>query len=558
MPTACERLLTTEYSMPGEPAYQRDRLAKVLKRVRFQSEARVVRDVMPIIVPSPELLHIDGHAELDNVCEAMNAEWTQCDTLCGPRPKPDFVSGISAAAFTKEEKEKLQLNHTSACPNLFPENMYSPFLICEVKGSDRPIEEAERQAMHSASIATRAVIELLRKVSATAEVHEKIPAFSGVHNHSMVMISAHFATIDGDKTSFFRRLLHLNRFAEDLETSAWTKAYKIIRAIYEHFVPQHLDRIRSALSKMRSPSLPSFATQLGMEDDSQASTPDQSSSQEDGRFKKPCLPSVTRLQEENDKPRDNLVELLRDQQVEARRQREGQHEQRVLMEKQLAQQKEEFREQKIMMEKQLAQQQDIIQLLTVSKASRDRTVCEAQRQNATKRRPSALLHMPYFQKHAPSFNIKSWHKFPHSVPEKKHCICGGQTAAVRLFGNVSCEVQLGTKARALSQGTFDCGAQTRACRANAGTITWQRLLDQTFEHTALAGGLVTVDDDLRQGDGFADSTRKEPVDLLQHQRLGKAMLLRVVIQSRDRRNVSLSRLQKGYRPMLATPGLGCT
>ncbi|EMC97265.1 hypothetical protein BAUCODRAFT_68116, partial [Baudoinia panamericana UAMH 10762] len=243
----CDQLLKADYSVPAGPAYQQDRLAKVFKRVRFRNEARVVRDVMPIIVPSPELLHIDGHAVLDNICEAMNAEWTQCDTLCGPRPKPDFVGGISAAAFTKEEREKLQLNHTSACPNLFPENMYFPFLICEVKGSDRPIEEAERQAMHSASIAIRAVIELFRKVSATAEVHQKILAFSVAHNHAMVMIFAHFALVEGENSSFHRRLLHISRFAEDLSSAEWTKAYNIIRAIYEHYVPQHVCRIRSAL-----------------------------------------------------------------------------------------------------------------------------------------------------------------------------------------------------------------------------------------------------------------------------------------------------------------------
>ncbi|KAF2158736.1 hypothetical protein M409DRAFT_61395 [Zasmidium cellare ATCC 36951] len=351
----CEKLLQAEYAMPADAPYRQDRLAKVLRR--FRNEARVVRDVTPIVVPSPELLHIDGHAELDDVCEAMNAEWTQSDTLCGPRPKPDFVTGLSAAAFTKEEREKLQMSHTSACPNLFPENI------------DRPIEEAERQAMHSASIATRAVVELFRKISATAEVHEKILAFSVAHNHSMVMIFAHFATVNDQQTSFFRRLLHLHRFAEDLESTAWTKSYQIIRAIYEHFVPRHLARIQGALSRMRSPSLASFATQLGIDEDSQASTPDQSSSQEDGRFKKPLLPSMTKLQEENDKLRDRLLELLREQQAEAIRQRQEQHEtkammeeqlaqQKTMMEKQLAQQEEESREQKTMMEKQLAQHRE--------------------------------------------------------------------------------------------------------------------------------------------------------------------------------------------------------
>ncbi|KAK4551471.1 hypothetical protein LTR86_011148 [Recurvomyces mirabilis] len=108
--------------------------------------------------PSPELFHIDGVASLHDTYEALNAQWTLCDTLCGPRPKPDFVGGVARSAFTNEEREKLRLSHISASPNSFPENMYYPFLICEVKGSDRPVDAAERQAMHSASIAVRALI----------------------------------------------------------------------------------------------------------------------------------------------------------------------------------------------------------------------------------------------------------------------------------------------------------------------------------------------------------------------------------------------------------------
>ena len=98
----CDRVVKAEHPLPDEPSFKRERLARILERVRFRKEARVVRDITPIVVPSPELLHIDGHASLDSMCEAMNAEWTQCDTLCGPRPKPDFVGGISASAFTDE------------------------------------------------------------------------------------------------------------------------------------------------------------------------------------------------------------------------------------------------------------------------------------------------------------------------------------------------------------------------------------------------------------------------------------------------------------------------
>lgn len=349
----CDRLLKAEYSMPANLAYQPDQLKQLLRRVRFCNEARVVRDIMSIVVPSPELLTIRGHAELSTICEAMDAEWTQCATLCGPRPKPDFVAGISAATFTTEEKEKLQLNHTSACPNFFPENMYFPFLICEAKGSDGSIEEAERQAMHSASIATRAVIELFRKISATAEVDGKILTFSVAHNHTTALIFAHFAKIEHDKTSFYRTLIINHRFADDVKSTGWTKSYQIVRAIYDHFVPQHVGRIRDALARLRSPFPAASTAQSGVEDSLEASAAEQSSSYEDGPFKKPSLPASW-LREENNRTTEKFLEQLRLQ--------------REQMEKQMAQQKEEMQKQ---FAQQLAQQQEIIslQLLKMSKAT---------------------------------------------------------------------------------------------------------------------------------------------------------------------------------------------
>ena len=135
--------------------------------------------------------------------------------------------------------------------------MYFPLLICEVKGSDRPVQEAEHQAVHSASIAIRAVI------------------------NSTVKIFGHFATIEGGKTTlFYRHRLHSTDFDADLASKEWARAYKITRAIYEDFFPQHLARIRSALSKLRGPSLASFTSQLGLDEDSQESTPSRSSSRQ--------------------------------------------------------------------------------------------------------------------------------------------------------------------------------------------------------------------------------------------------------------------------------------
>ncbi|KAB8356529.1 hypothetical protein FH972_024112 [Carpinus fangiana] len=364
----CESLLKKEYPLPDDPSFQLDRLAKVLDRVRFRNEARVVRDVLPIVVPSPELLHVDGHDGLDHICEAINAEWTQCDTLCGPRPKPDFVVGISSSAFANEEKLKLRLNHTSACPNFFPENMYFPFLICEVKGSDRPLIEAERQAMHSASIAVRAIVQLHRKASLTSEINQEILVFSVAHDHASVKIFGHLAKVEDDKITFFRHQLFSGDFDADISSGKWTKAYQITRAIYEYFYPKHLARVKRALSNMQGPPLVSATSSIGMDLDSHESTAE-SPSQEDERFKKPLLPPMVKLQQENLRLHDQLLQAVHSQQVESGRLREEQLDQRTVMERQmveqkeqldrqLAQQKEESHERNAMMERQMVEQKE--------------------------------------------------------------------------------------------------------------------------------------------------------------------------------------------------------
>lgn len=349
----CDDLKKRDYSPPRGPSFGRDRLLKMLDLVRFRNEARVFRDITPLVIPSPELLSIDGYPGMDQMSEAINAEWTQCNTISGPRPKPDFAIGISSTAFTADEMEKLMLSHTSACPNLFPENMYYPFLICEVKGSGRAIQEAERQSMHSASIAVRAVVQLYQNISAANEVDRKILAFSVAHDNAQVKIFGHFATVEEQKLTFFRCRVYTADFDTD-----FAKPYNIIRAIYDVFFPQHLARIKSALDRMRGRALESSTSQLDLDEDSQEIAASQPSSQEQGKFKRPSLPSTDRIQEENDRLRDQISVLLREQQQEREDFMKELRERREQMERQLARREEESRERREQMERQLAQQKE--------------------------------------------------------------------------------------------------------------------------------------------------------------------------------------------------------
>ena len=114
--------------LPQGSLFEDGKFSKVLRRVQVRNEARVVRDVTPLLVPSAELLDLDNYPGLENVAEEMQAEWTKCATLCGPRPKPDFAVGISSSAFTTDEKQKLQMNHTGRLSKPLCRKRILPFL----------------------------------------------------------------------------------------------------------------------------------------------------------------------------------------------------------------------------------------------------------------------------------------------------------------------------------------------------------------------------------------------------------------------------------------------
>ena len=392
----CEGLLSAEPSIVQGMFPQKERLAKVLDRVRYRNEARIVRDVTPVLVPSAELLHIDGFPGLEHATEAINALWEGIATLCGPMPKPDLLIGISPSAFTTEEKEKLKMHHTSHCPNRFPESMYYPFLVCEVKCSDKPIKEAERQAMHSASIAANAIIQLYKKVSRAHELNRKLLTISVAHDNSTVMVFGHFAQITDDRVTFFRHRIYDTNFGANFayaiaathDTRDWQRAYKVAMGIYEHVFPKHLTRIKSAVSQLRDRALDSFTSQLSLDGGEEGTSSQELginvSSQDSGVFKKPSHPSTSRLKQENDK----LLLLLRQQQEQQKEEQKQQMEmmerqmtqQKEMMERQMAQQKEEQKQQMAqqkeeqkqqmeMMERQVAQQKEIIELLKQSRTT---------------------------------------------------------------------------------------------------------------------------------------------------------------------------------------------
>lgn len=129
----CTILVDAKYEPPKNSLFEGNLFWKVLNGVRSRNEPRVVRDISPWLIPSAELLFMNGVSELADFTEEIQAVWTKCVPLAGPLPKPDFTVGFQSSAFTDDEIEKLRYYTVPEHPTLFTGNLYFPFLICEAK-----------------------------------------------------------------------------------------------------------------------------------------------------------------------------------------------------------------------------------------------------------------------------------------------------------------------------------------------------------------------------------------------------------------------------------------
>jgi hypothetical protein len=130
--------------------------------------------------------------------------------------------------------------------------MYFPFLTCEVKCGTGGLDIADRQNAHSMTLAVRGIVELFKYVGREKELHREILAFSISHDHESVRIYGHYPVIDGNKTSFYRHIIRKFNFTESNGKDKWA-AYKFTKNVYEHWMPNHFQRICSAIDGLQLP-----------------------------------------------------------------------------------------------------------------------------------------------------------------------------------------------------------------------------------------------------------------------------------------------------------------
>ncbi|KAI9799450.1 MAG: hypothetical protein M1825_004550 [Sarcosagium campestre] len=280
----CQTLLNREQTVPQDSLFNDDIFKRICDRVENRNEARVMRDLTPLLVPSAEILHVQGAVQLKQLVENVNESWSNSIPLvAGPRPQPDFSVGLKPTAFRPEQRKRLAPfigGWDTASRLVATDEMYFPFLTAEVKCGNEALNIADRQNAHSASVAANAVVSLYRAVSRQRELHRKLLTFSLSHDHEAVRIFGYYASTDTDQTSFYRHPVIKFDFTSQEGRDRWT-AYRFTRNVYDVFYPLHLERILAVLDQLPDPAV--FAVPPLSQSQSQASTAGAGSvEQEDG------------------------------------------------------------------------------------------------------------------------------------------------------------------------------------------------------------------------------------------------------------------------------------
>ncbi|OAA34219.1 hypothetical protein NOR_08620 [Metarhizium rileyi] len=227
------KMLSTEQKPPNDSLFQDKLFKQTCRSVKNRNEARVMQDLTPLIVPSAELLCIQGAEHLKVLVKCVNEGWNSSIPITRIRPQPDYALGFKREAFSDDQLAKLapflgDFLHGDQSYFMATYSMYFPFLTCEVKCGAAALDVADRQNAHSMTLSVRGIVELLRAVKRENEVHQQILSFSISHDHRLVRIYGHYPIINGKDTKYYRYPIRTFDFTEQGGKERWT-AYRFTR-----------------------------------------------------------------------------------------------------------------------------------------------------------------------------------------------------------------------------------------------------------------------------------------------------------------------------------------
>ena len=337
----CQRLLSSHQVLPSDTVFEDKYFAEFQRLISDRSEASIFMQLSPLVFPSVVDLYVRGRRTLKDLIQGNNDMWTRSIPFYGPRPQPDHTVGYRVTSFNHAQLRKLGIQQSATTYYAARDDIYFPFLTCEIKGSQQSLDIADLQNMHSMAVAVRGVVELYKQVQRQDELHRRILAFSVSHDHRNVYIYGHYADKNeknSNDIAYYRHKIKEIRLSDPKDR--WT-AYEFVCNVYEHFAPPHLERLKGIIDQLSDPGTESIrssttATNYSEFQGSQDTTTNEASSQEIGSFRKPNLRKAgavdlverqkmillqQQLQQPVDKQQQEL-EQARQQREEDRQQRE--------------------------------------------------------------------------------------------------------------------------------------------------------------------------------------------------------------------------------------------
>ncbi|OAA54328.1 hypothetical protein SPI_08947 [Niveomyces insectorum RCEF 264] len=146
----CQTLLDKRQTAPqGSLILSDEEFGALCERLQGANEARVIRDVTPLLVPSAEIMAFAGASHLACLVETVNEGWNNAIPLTEPRPQPDYSVGFAREAFTEDQLNKLAPfvgEFIAGDLSFFMATMqvYFPFFTCEVTCGAGGLDIADR------------------------------------------------------------------------------------------------------------------------------------------------------------------------------------------------------------------------------------------------------------------------------------------------------------------------------------------------------------------------------------------------------------------------------
>ena len=348
----CKDLKNITRETISPTVYSKAEIIKVIELSRNRNEATVNRNVTPLILPPIISLYLkDGGNQFEHLTEEVTTQWYDSWVLAGPRPKPDLAVGFQSSAFTIEENAKLTYYTSSENLTRPTDELCFPFLMFEVKCGNEGLDYADRQNMHSCSVAVKALLKLEQKADQYREDKKfesllgEILVYSISHDQKNGRLYGHYALVEGEKWTYYRH--HIANFDILYNERDLLALHNFVLNILTLHGPKLLKRLQKAIVALPVSSMISFsAGTMNLEDDSQQGSQQPSQSRDAEGFATLILPASTqKLFDEQKEQMDKLLQQMEQQRKENKEKEERQREQMERQMDELKKEKDELSEQ---------------------------------------------------------------------------------------------------------------------------------------------------------------------------------------------------------------------